>query len=310
MKKVIITGTSGFVGANLLRRLINDGHEVHCFFRKNYNPSRVSGVKNKFITHIVDLNNWNQVLELVNKIKPDWIFHLAVYGAYSTQADWQQMISTNIMGTANLLEACVKRGFECFVNTGSSSEYGCKEYAPREDTLPEPNSYYSVTKNSATMYCQYVAETNQCYVPTLRLYSVYGSFEEDSRLIPTIIRKGLEGKYPPLVSPDIARDFIYIDDVVDAYINVAEAKTKNASFGAIYNIGTGMQTTIGDVVQIAKETFSINYEPEWGSMENKAWDTKCWRADSSLYQKTFNINKFVSFNDGFNKFVDWYKKNV
>lgn len=310
MKKVIITGASGFVGANLLRRLIDDGCEVHCFFRDMYNPARVSDVKDKFITHIVDLRNWHQVVDMVTKINPDWIFHLAVYGAYSTQNDWKQMISTNIVCTANLLEACLKTGFECFVNTGSSSEYGCKDFAPKEDTLPEPNSYYSVTKNSATMYCQYVAEANKCYIPTLRLYSVYGSFEEESRFIPTIIREGFSGKYPPLVSPDTARDFIYIDDVVDAYINVAANSEKNVSFGAVYNLGTGVQTTIGDVVKISKETFAIKHEPKWGSMENKSWDTKCWIADSSLYQKTFGVDEFISFKDGFNKFVDWYKDNV
>jgi len=104
-----------------------------------------------------------------------------------SQVDVQRMLQTNIFGTANLVQACLKTGFDTFVNTGSSSEYGFKDHAPSENELPEPNSHYAVAKVSATMFCQFTARNQKVHIPTLRLYSVYGPFEEPTRLLPRVI---------------------------------------------------------------------------------------------------------------------------
>ena len=84
--------------------------------------------------------------------------------------------------------------------------------------------YSGVMKAAATMYCGYIANQENVYIPTLRLYSVFGQWEEPKRLIPALITYGLEGKYPPLVNPDTARDFIYVDDVCQAFSMVTEQK--------------------------------------------------------------------------------------
>ena len=89
---------------------------------------------------------------------------------------------------------------------------------PANPSDQKPNSYYAVAKAAATMYCSYTSQKIERPITTLRLYSAYGPFEEPSRLMPTLIKKGLQGELPPLVSPDTARDFIYIDDVCEAYI--------------------------------------------------------------------------------------------
>ena len=86
---------------------------------------------------------------IVIDIDPHWVFHLATYGAYSSQSDVQTIVTTNYNGTVNLVEACLETGFEAFVNAGSSSEYGYKDHAPVESELPEPNSHYAATKAAA-----------------------------------------------------------------------------------------------------------------------------------------------------------------
>jgi nucleoside-diphosphate-sugar epimerase len=154
------------------------------------------------------------------------------------------------LGTINLLQACLETGFESFVNTGSSSEYGFKDHAPPENEWLEPNSHYAVTKASATQFCRYTAQQYGVHVPTLRLYSVYGPYEEPTRLLPTLISRGMRGKLPPLVDGNVARDFVYVDDVKQAYLLAAQRT--DVEPGAIYNVGTPVPTSIGEVVNIAR----------------------------------------------------------
>ena len=190
---------------------------------------------------------------------------------------------SNIIGTINLVEACLKTGFEAFVNTGSSSEYGFKDSAPSETEWLEPNSHYAVTKASASLFCRYTAQSQGIHMPTLRLYSVYGPLESSNRLLPKLITLGLEGKLPPLVSPETAHDFVYIDDVIDAYI--LAAKTPSQEPGAIYNVGTGVQIPLREVVEVARRVMGITVEPVWGSMPSRQWDTDKWVADNRKIEK-------------------------
>src|SRR5947207_10600420 len=255
MKRVVLTGASGFVGANLARRLLRDGHELHLFLRRNHHPWRIEAIQNDVQLHEADLSDEESLVRIVESIRPEWVFHLAAYGAYSTQTDLRRMVWTNILGRMNLVQACLKTGFEAFVNTGSSSEYGFKDHAPAETELLEPNSHYAVTKASATLFCRHTAISRAVPLVTLRLYSVYGPYEEPRRLMPTLVVRGLDGELPPLADPDIARDYVYVDDVSEAYC--LSASRPGQAPGAVYNVGTGVQTSLREVVQAARRVLGI-----------------------------------------------------
>ena len=141
----------------------------------------------------------------------------------------------------------------------------------------EPNSHYAVAKASGTLYCRYAAQRHNVHVPTLRLYWVYGPYEEPTRLIPTLIARGIHGELPPLVNPDTARDYVYTEDVVDAYVRAVTVRTPEA--GPIYNVGTGVQTPLRAVVEVAREVLAI-LPARWGTMPGRIWDTAVWVAAS------------------------------
>ncbi|MFC1578173.1 NAD-dependent epimerase/dehydratase family protein [Thermodesulfobacteriota bacterium] len=306
MKRTIITGASGFVGANLTRRLLDEGHEVHLLVRKNYNPWRIESIIDAVRIHQVRFEDLAQLEGIVANIKPEWVFHLAAHGAYSWQKDLHQIIQANFIGTINLVQACVKAGFEAFINTGASSEYGFKKHAASEDEMLEPNSHYAVTKASASLFCRYTAQSRNACISTLRLYSVYGPYEDPKRLIPNIILKGLVGGYPNLTNPDTARDFIYIDDVCDAYLMAAEKTVGDAS-GEIFNVGTGIQTSLQQVVGLMRTEGRIHAKPEWGTMSDRIWDTNTWIADNRKIKRIIGWQPRFSFKQGFIRTLEWFR---
>jgi UDP-glucose 4-epimerase len=307
VKRVVLTGATGFVGANLARRLLQDGHEVHLLLRPEHNPWRIASVQDDLRLHIVDLRDANPLTRAVRDIRPEWIFHLAAYGAYSSQADVAKMVETNISGTINLVNAGLAVGFGAFVNTGSSSEYGLKDHPPSELEALNPNSHYAVTKASATLFCRFTAQARSVHLPTLRLYSVYGPYEEPSRLIPALITRGLSGALPPLVNPEVARDYVHVDDVSEAYIRAASHPTSEP--GAVFNVGTGEQTSLCQAVAIARRLMAIPAEPSWGSMPNRQWDTHVWVADPAKIMRELGWHPRFSFAEGLRETTEWFRQH-
>ncbi len=295
------------MGANLCKRLLNDGHEVHLLLREAHSRWRIDSIQNEVNIHILDLSDVEALWSSIASIRPDWVFHLAAYGAYSSQSDLRRMTETNLMATVNLVDTCCKVGFDVFINTGSSSEYGLKDHAPSESERLEPNSLYAITKAAATHYCRHIAQTRNVSLTTLRLYSVFGPYEEPTRLIPTLIVEGLKGRLPSLVNPSVARDYIFIDDVLEAYILAASNPTKTT--GKIYNIGTGVQTSLREVVNLACRLLPIKDEPEWGTMPDREWDASIWVADHRSIAKDLDWQPGYSLQDGFRLTVDWFKLN-
>lgn len=307
-KRVLLTGGTGFVGANLARRLLHDGHEVHLAVRAGYQGWRLADCLSDVRIHTVELASSEAADALAGAVQPEWVFHLAAHGAYSSQTNVQAIVHTNFVATVSLLEACARAGFDAFVHTGSSSEYGFKDHAPAEDEWVDPNSAYAVTKAAATQYCRFVARQRGLPVTTLRLYSVYGPYEEPTRLIPTLIVRGLDGALPPLVNPAIARDFVYADDVVEACMLAAAHPAAQA--GAVYNVGSGQQTTIGEAVEIARRVLGIAAQPEWGAMPDRAWDTGVWVANSTAIRASLGWQPRVGFAEGFARTAAWLREDA
>jgi nucleoside-diphosphate-sugar epimerase len=305
-KRALVTGGTGFVGSNLVRRLLQDGHVVGLLVREGHDPWRLADVSGRVQWIQASLEEGTGLSAVLADFRPQWVFHLAAHGAYSWQRDAVSILKTNVVGTANLLEACLGVGFEAFVNTGSSSEYGFKDHPPGEDELLQPSSPYGVAKAAATLFCAQAARTSGAAIATLRLYAVYGPWEDPKRFIPQLVARGLEGLLPPLASPDTARDYVYISDVCDAYLRVARSVHEP---GAIYNVGTGVQTTLLQAVEQARRVLGITLEPNWKSMPDRSWDTGTWVADSSLLKEAVGWCPVVDLEQGLRLTADWLAGN-
>jgi UDP-glucose 4-epimerase len=289
----------------LARRLLQDGHQVHLLVRPAHQSWRLERIRAHVQLHTVELADPAGVADVVRGIRPEWVFHLAAHGAYSSQRDARAILQTNLLGTLNLLEACQATGFEAFVHSGTSSEYGWKDHAPAEEEPLEPGSHYAIGKAAATWLCRHQARQSGARICTLRLYSVYGPWETPTRLIPTLVVRGLEGKLPPLVSPTTARDYVFVDDVVEAFLAAAE----RAEPGAVFNVGSGVQTSLLEVVEVTRRVLGLQVEPDWGAFPSRSWDTDVWVSDPRAIERALGWQARHSFEDGFRATVDWLRRD-
>lgn len=304
--KVLITGATGFVGSNLIYRLVHDNYEVHFFKRKNSSLWRIKDIISRLNSHEVDLQDKKRLLKILGEIKPKIIFHLANLGLYGgIDSPIEESIKINLLGTINLIESTHKIDYDCFINTGSSSEYGIKQSPMSEDDLCRPDSNYALTKLASSLWAQSYAVKNKKPLATLRLFSPFGPFDHPSRFITQTILNLIRGKDIYIKSSNAVRDYIFIEDVVEAFM-LCIKNTHNLS-GEIFNIGYGRQTTIRDVLELLTKQIDSNSRIFY---EDSAKDKNMWQANIQKAKKKLKWYPKKPLKDGLQETVDWFKKNV
>ena len=143
---------------------------------------------------------------------------------------------------------------------------------------------------------------------TMRPFAVYGYFEEKERLIPTVIKSCLTNKELKLSSPISVRDYIFIEDVISAYLTIIENIQKIK--GEIFNHGAGIQTTIDDIVNLIKKITQSNVKPQYGKIEPAQYEPKSWRADISKIKNILNWQPRYNLEEGLKKDIEWFRKNI
>jgi nucleoside-diphosphate-sugar epimerase/glycosyltransferase involved in cell wall biosynthesis len=300
---ILVTGASGFVGANLFKMIVAVREDVFAVVRRGKNW-RLSDVKDEKIV-AVDFNDYAATKNLVNSISPQTVLDCVSYGAYSFEEDGNLIYQTNFSSIVNLVEMLAGQPFTAYVHAGSSSEYGTNCSAPSEDSVCKPNSNYAVSKVAFANYLHYVGKHRGFPCVNLRLYSVYGPLEDTSRFLPNLLAKALKGDFPPLVEPEISRDFVYVDDVCSAFI-MAAAKMHPGLYGESFNIGTGIKTTIAEIALMTKREFKVPREPKFGSMEGRIWDLNDeWYADPRKAMAHLGWQPKVNLKEGLRAMFAW-----
>jgi polyisoprenyl-phosphate glycosyltransferase len=300
---ILVLGASGFVGANLLKHLASREDAFGTYF---HSPAwRLEGLPSGRLIQ-ANLLVEASLDELLQKVRPRVIFNCLSYGAYSFETQSDRIYQTNFLLTERILKRLDPARLSAYIHAGSSSEYGENASAPAEDDAPLPNSEYAVSKLAAAHLIDFYGKKKGLPCANLRLYSVFGPLEDSSRLIPNLIREGTQGQYPPLVDPKVSRDFVYVDDVCEAFVDAA-LSLKKEEYGDSFNIGSGVKTTIQDAAQTARKLFQIPLEPAFQSMENRSWDLKDWYANPNKAEKLLGWKTKTSFAEGLRLTAEWYK---
>jgi nucleoside-diphosphate-sugar epimerase len=307
--RVLITGATGFIGANLAHFFVNEKADVHILLRESSNTWRINSILSRLNKHYCDLTDREKTKRVISEIRPNIVLHLAMYGGYSFQNDSLKMINTNYIGTINLLDACIEEGLDCFINTGSSSEYGIKEKPMKELDLLEPIDIYGASKSAATLYCQVLAKKYNLLIFTIRLFSPYGYYEEATRLIPYLIVSMLKNQKIKISSPYAVRDFIFIEDVIDAFIKIIDKKDQIPA-GTILNVGSGFDAKVIEVFKMLKEIVGYKMDFTVEGFPRESDVLRVWSADTEKIQKILGWRSKYNLENGLIKTVKWFKKNI
>ena len=301
---IAVFGAGGFIGVNLLHYLLQHRDDVMGISHDKFNNWRfaATGTSHSNILSC-DINDFTQLKILFENYKPQTIFNLAAYGAYSKQKEYKKIYYTNFDSSIDIVELLKTLGFDAYIHAGSSSEYGLNSAGPNETDALIPNSHYAVSKTAMSYAIKYYGMIEKLPVANLRLYSTYGPWEEPDRLIPTLISSARNKKYPPLVEPEISRDFIYISDICSAFI--ASAAAASSIKGLSINIGSGKKTTIREIVNKVKTICKIPEEPSFGSMDNRKWDKTEWYANISFATSALDWKPEVGLDEGIEKIIQW-----
>jgi nucleoside-diphosphate-sugar epimerase/glycosyltransferase involved in cell wall biosynthesis len=299
---ILITGASGFIGANLFKKIANVRSDVFAAVRHR-REWRLADVSDDYLI-AVDLNDYAATKNVIETLVPQTVFHCAAYGAYSFEEDADLIYQTNFSSVVNLVGLLEGSGTTAFVHAGSSSEYGTNCSGPIEDAFCGPNSPYAVAKVATSNFLHYAGKQRSFPAVNLRLYSVYGPLEDTSRLIPTLVLKAMSGDLPPLVNPQTSRDFVFVDDVCDAFI-LAAARMHPGLYGESLNIGTGTRTTIGELVETTREVFGVTKQPAFDSMGARRWDLPDWYSDPSKAAGEIGWVSTTALDTGLRLTSDW-----
>lgn len=301
---ILIIGASGFVGSNIMRKVLAEREDV---FGTSFSGSgwRLDDIPTSSIIHTNILFE-DSIQDTLKKVRPKTIFDCSSFGAYSFESDFRLIHMTNYTSLINMLEIISTLDIHSYIHAGTSSEYGLNSSEPSENENLIPNSHYSISKAAASGVIQYYGKIKNVPILNLRIYSAYGPYEDSSRLIPHLCLEAGKKRLPLFANKNTPRDFIHIDDVVNAFIFAANNINKNC-YGESINIGTGKETTLLELANLSKKIFSIPGTPEFSQSIAREWDTESWFGDITKAKMLINWEPSIELKEGLIKTEEWWR---
>src|SRR3954452_7348596 len=252
-KRVLVTGAGGFIGSHLVERLVRSGHEVRALVRYNGRDDRGhldrldADVRDAIEVHRGDLKDPEAVRKAVEG--RSWVFHLgaliAIPYSYQNPLD---VVQTNVVGTAHVLDACRGSGaLERVVLTSTSEVYGTAQFVPIDESHPlRGQSPYAATKIAADALGESYHRAFGVPVTILRPFNTFGPRQSARAVIPTIISQALARPLVRLGSLEPRRDLTFVKDTVEGFVAIASC---DQALGRPVNIGRGEDVSIGELVE-------------------------------------------------------------
>jgi UDP-glucose 4-epimerase len=294
MSRALVTGASGFIGGRLCRRLLTDGEEVHAISRRPHEDDALRWWQR-------DLGDADAVARTLEEIRPDVVYHLAGYVSGSRELEAVlPSLRDNLVSAVNVLVAAARVG--CSVVLAGSQE---EPEPARED--PVPASPYAAAKLAVSSFARMLHALHGLQVVHLRVFMVYGPGQHDrTKLVPYAITSLLHAARPKLSSGTRPVDWVYVDDVVDAFV---AASSRDDLAGASLDVGTGELVTIRAIVNRIVETVGRGVEPEFGALPERPLEiTRA--ADIERTKHLLGWQPRTTLADGLRSTVDWYRAEL
>jgi nucleoside-diphosphate-sugar epimerase len=255
---------------------VEAGDEVHLLLRPEGDRWRLRSIEGRYHRHEADLRDAADVRRAVAAARPDVVIHAAAHGTTHGRHGRIEILTSNVLGAANLLDALAAHDYRALVNVGSSSEYGHKNGPMAEADRLEPRSDYGVAKAAASLLFQAEAWKGKP-VCTVRIFSAYGPGEDPERLASHVMGCCRRGESPRVTSGSQPRDWIYIDDVVALLCRAADCAEVR---GRILHAGTGRIQTVRDMVEGILIEAGGRLHAAYGAEIHRPDEPTVWVADT------------------------------
>ncbi|QUE87202.1 NAD-dependent epimerase [Exiguobacterium alkaliphilum] len=330
--RILITGSSGFVGFSLSKKLLETGHEVigidnmNDYYETDLKENRLESLRkfNNYKFHNVSLSDMESLKKIFDTYSLDYVINLAAQAGvrYSIENP-QAYMDSNLQGFLNILEACRKNPVKHLIYASSSSVYGGNKIAPfsTNHNVDHPVSLYAATKKSNELMAHTYSHLYRIPTTGLRFFTVYGPWGRPDMAYFSFTKDIIEGNPIKVFNHGkMERDFTYIDDIVEGIIKLIPNAPKanldwnesvdstSESFAPykIYNIGNNEPVTLMQFIKTLEQ--KIGKEAVKVYMDMQPGDVHRTYADVSDLERDIGFKPRTSIEDGLGKFVDWYKE--
>lgn len=315
-KTVLVTGAAGFIGSHLTEALLSSGAKVRALVR--YTSTNNIGyltqipVDLRANLNIVagDLRDWHAVERGV--AGTTYVFHLgAVISIPYSYQHPVETVSTNLVGTMNVLNACRKHAVTRLIHTSTSEVYGTARYTPIDESHPlQTQSPYAASKAGADLLVDSYYRSYDVPAITVRPFNTYGPRQSTRAVIPTIITQALTQEHIFLGNLEAQRDFTFVKDTVAGFL--CAAVSAEAELGQVYNLGTGTTITIGDIARniIRLLDSPATIKSDSSRLRPSKSEVMLLRSDNRLAYQSLKWQPTTSLTDGLLATIDWVRTNI
>lgn len=321
-KRILVTGGAGFIGSHLVDSFLDKCERVIVY--DNFSTGTIENLKhikkeNVEIVRgdILDYDNLKKHVEDVDIVS----HHGAELEVFTGISDMHHDLKTNTEGTLNVIKACLGSDIQKLIYASSGAVYGQAQYTPEDENHPlNPHWPYGVSKLAGEKYCSMAWNLYGLPTVSLRYAIVYGPREWYGRVLTLFIKRCLEGKSPVIFGDGKqTRDFVYVSDAVDAHNS---AIVKNNANGKVFNVGSGVSTSVNELSKLAIDIIDSSIKPVWDNppegKESKyqpgrkrlIGELKDFQFDINYAKKILDFNPKVDLVTGISNEIEWVKHNL
>jgi nucleoside-diphosphate-sugar epimerase len=302
--RCFVTGASGFLGAHLVRQLVDSGHEVLAIARSSSDLWRLNEIRNRISLVSASLNTIASSHQQIVQFRPDAAFHLAWTGGNSSRfVNQPEQVFANVPGTLDLVRILSDAGCQTLIYAGTSAEYGVFQVPVRETDLARPSNLYGAAKYGTEVLVEGLCSVYGIRFCGVRIFWTYGPMDDQLRMIPSVIASLLEGKKPRMTEGGQLWDFLYIEDAIRALILLAETRSANG----IFNLGASKPVSIRHVVELVRNLIDPSIELAFGEVPYGANQVMHLEPDVTRLSTATGWNPSVDLEDGLRRTVEWYR---
>jgi nucleoside-diphosphate-sugar epimerase len=302
MKKVLLTGASGFIGRHCIPFLLDKGYQVHGAISNQDTPNNNN---DNLFWHSVNLLDHNEIQKLLDGVSPTHLLHLAWYTEHglfwesNRNLDW-------VISSLQLITAFKRIGGQRVVIAGTCAEYDWKYGFCNEDATPlHPSNLYGTSKNALNNILTRFTDKNKISYAWGRIFFLYGPYEYQKRLIPYVITSLMKNIPAECSHGDQIRDFLHVEDVANAFVTLLDSDLK----GAI-NIGSGEPVTIKYIVNQIGSLLNKSDLIRLGARSSSLTDPPLLLADVTKLKNELHWHPKYDLDAGLQSSINWWHENL